>query len=111
MELLPFLKQPDHVTDRPWHFDVEAYTASWQRMKSSISSSPTGMTFAVATADVRTASVMATMSWLPFHYAFSPTSWQTTTNTVLEKKKNDINVEKLRAIAFLDSQLNHNNKL
>ena len=76
-------------------------------------SEPAWLVFAqmkALTEDVRTRKLIAVMAWAPFAYGFSPKAWQQTTNVMLEKKKNDINVKKLRAIALLDSISNHNNK-
>ena len=83
-------------------------------MNSRMSSSPSGLTYAqmyAITNNPITLSIPATLAWAPFRFCFSPPSWQQATNVMLEKNKDNINVKKLRAIALLDSMLNHNNKL
>jgi Reverse transcriptase (RNA-dependent DNA polymerase) len=55
--------------------------------------------------------IPATLAWAPFCYGFSPFPWQWALNTMLEKQLNNFNVERLRAIALLESTFNHNNKL
>ena len=83
-------------------------------MNTRTSSSPSGLTYAqmfAITNDPVTQSIPTTLAWAPFQFGFSPPSWQQATNVMLEKKKDNINVEKIWAIALLDSMFNHNNKL
>ena len=65
-------------------------------MKPNTSASPFGLTFAqmrTITADLRTLDLMASLQWLPFHYGFSPTAWQGTVNTMLEKSPGNYRVD------------------
>ena len=112
--LLPFLRKDPAVPDLDWPLDSGAYATSWKRMPATTSASPFGWTFAqvkALTLDPKLVAVPTVLAWAPFHYGFSPPPWQKTANVMLEKQTNNINVERLRAIALLDSLYNHNNKI
>jgi len=112
--LLPYLKRPPGVQPQPWKFDPISYALGWRKMPHTTSASPFGWSFAqvkALTEDARLVRLPTLLAWAPFAFGFTPPAWTQTVNTMLEKKRNNFNVEKLRAIALLDSLFNHNNKL
>ena len=50
------------------------------------------------------------MSVMPTQWGFSPTRWQVGINVMLEKKKGNFNVEKLRTILLYEADFNQTNK-
>ena len=50
------------------------------------------------------------MANLPMLKGFSPQRWQKGINVMLEKKKGNFNIDKLRTILLYEADFNHNNK-
>ena len=111
--LLPHFKRDPSIQDISWDYDPPKYAHGWRKINSSTSASPYGWTFAQVkcmTQDPRLCSIPATLAWAPFAYGFSPPQWHPMVNVMLEKERNNVNTNKLRAIGLLDSLYNHNNK-
>lgn len=108
-----FKKPPDH-DDQPWPLDFTDFAYGWTRIPSTTSCYSDGWSFAqmkTITSDIRSVSIPATLAWAPFRYGFSSPPWQCAINTMIEKQLNNFNIERLWAIALLDSLFSHNNKM
>ena len=113
LTMLPYWQRPADVSDFSWQYDPEAYAHSWSKIPATTSSGPDGISFIhmkTIAQDPRLRHLPAYLAWAPFHFGFIPPAWLSATNVMLEKVQNNVNVEKLRAIALLDSLFNHNNK-
>jgi predicted alpha/beta superfamily hydrolase len=82
-------------------------------MKEQTSAGPSGATFAhfiAGSTDPIVAVFHATMRNIPYRNGMSPSLWHHGTNVMLQKKKDNVRVDTLRAILLYEAALSANNK-
>ena len=55
--------------------------------------------------------IISKLALLPLKTGYAPIQWLKGINTMIPKKKHDLQPEKLRLILLMDARFNHNNKL
>ena len=113
-KLIPFLAKPASVTE-PISTDLslEEHQQSWLRSREQTSSGPSKMHFGHAKANARNprlAEYDRIMRAIPYRTGFSPDRWRHGTNVMIEKKKGDFHVTRLRALLLYELEFNQNNK-
>ena len=116
-KLIPHLARPQAVRQRPPRendgISIENHCSGWEKAKEYTSSGPSGLNFGHFKAGARhpeIAEFEAIMTSIPYETGLSPARWQRGTNVMLEKKKGNFNVDKLRAILLYEADFNQNNK-
>ena len=63
-----------------------------------------------STTDTELAEIQRTLGHIPYISGYSPIRWQKGIDVMLEKKKGNFRVDKLRAILLHEANFNQNNK-
>ena len=115
-KLIPHLKRPDAVARaerRTPQVSVDKHCQGWKRAKEQTSSGKSGITFGHLKAGAmcpEIAEFEAQMADIPYKSGMSPARWNKALNVMLEKKKGNFRVDKLRAIVLFEADFNQNNK-
>jgi len=115
-KLLPHLQRPANVDPQKFistEISVESHTTGWAKVREATSSGISSIHFGhfiAGSTNPVIAAVEATMMALPYQTGFSPARWRKGINVMLEKKKGNFNLEKLRAILLFECDFNQNNK-
>ena len=115
-KLITQLKRPAAVTtlqQRKPHVSVDKHCKGWKRAKEQTSSGKSGITFSHLKAGAtcpEIAEFEAQMADIPYKSGMSPDRWKKALNVMLEKKKGNFRVDKLRAIVLFEADFNQNNK-
>jgi hypothetical protein len=97
----------------PLDLSLAEYVRGWKRAREQTSSGPSNLHFGhyiSGTADRDIAEFHRTMAHIPYILGYSPVRWQKGIVVMLEKKKGDFRVDKLRAILLYKANFNQNNK-
>jgi hypothetical protein len=97
----------------PAGISLASHTQLWSKMKEQTSAGPSRATFAhfiAGSTDPIIAVFDATMRDIPYRTGMSPTLWHHGTNVMLQKKKDNVRVDTLRAILLYKAAFNANNK-
>ena len=116
-KLIPHLARPfgvkASVSGRPGPITVDSHCSGWLKAKERTSAGKSGITFAHFKAGAKEpwlAEFESIMTSIPYETGLSPSRWQQGVNVMLEKKKGNRRVDKLRAILLYEADFNQNNK-
>jgi hypothetical protein len=91
----------------PLELPLDEYVRGWQRARERTSSGPSGLHFGhyiSGTKDMELAEFHRTMAHIPYLSGYSPVRWQKGIDVMLEKKKGNFRVDKLRAILLYEAK-------
>ena len=113
--ILDHLQCPDstQIKTQPNPITCEEYRRGWRKVKEKISSSPTGLHvghWKCGSLDNTINWVNASMANIPYLSGYSPSRWQQGINVMIEKKKGNYRVDRLRTILLYEADFNMNNK-
>ena len=97
----------------PTEVTSKDHCKSWRKQKENISSSPSGPHFGHCKASIEDASLAkfdAKLRSLPYNYGFAPESWKQIVDVEIPKKAGVCDIDKMRTITLMHSELNINNK-
>ena len=112
-ELCYHFRRPSILGERHWFPTTDEYINGWRKNREATSSGTSGLHFGHFIANTYNddiAQMDRDMSVMPTQWGFSPTRWQVGINVMLEKKKGNFNVEKLRTILLYEADFNQTNK-
>ena len=116
-KLIPHLARPKEVAQlqkrRNEGISTESHCDGWRKAKERTASGRSGITFAHFKAgadDDQIAAFETIMTSIPYETGISPRRWQQGIDVMLEKKKGNYRVDKLRAILLYEADFNQNNK-
>ena len=100
----------------PWNKEIttEEYQQAWKQANERTSAGPSGLTFAmfkVIARNTNLAKIGAALASIPFSTGITPTRWCKGTEVMIEKKKGNFRVDKLRTILLFEADFNMNNKI
>ena len=100
----------------PWNKEIttEEYQQVWKQANERTSAGPSGLTFAMFKAIARNtnlAKIGAALTLIPFSTGIMPARWCKGTEVMIEKKKGNFRVDKLRTILLFEADFNMNNKI
>ena len=113
--VLDNMKCPETIklTKQPIPITCNEHKSGWNKVKERTSSSPSGLHvghWKCASADENLNWLNTSMANIPFLSGYSPRRWQNGINVMLEKKKGNFRVDKLRTILLFEADFNLNNK-
>ena len=96
--------------------DLSKWRKAWRRARETTSGGPSGYTFAHYKANCLPgaedlADIDRAFVSIPYKTGYSPSLWQQGINCMLEKKKGNFRVDKLRAILVYEAEFNMANKI
>ena len=115
-KMIAELKMPDGILKggvTSEFVSTKDHVQSWTKQKEGISSDPDGLSFSYYKAGVQDPQIAdfdATRRSLPYQYGFVPTEWEAMTDVEILKKAGVYDIEKMRTILLMNSELNINNK-